>query len=131
MYLFVKLLRSDVSSAEGQDRVFTENSAGNSVPISLSELVLSQIGAYNGGLFAIEARIYHVIEARGCKLIIYLCSEVVDNKKVALDISVNVAVNTAHAGVSKSVIFKVGNHALRTDIIHVVAALYYLACNRT
>ena len=69
MYLFVKLLRSDVSSAEGQDRVFTENSACNSVPISLSELVLSKIRAYHGRLLLIKTGVYHVVKARGRELI--------------------------------------------------------------
>jgi hypothetical protein len=80
--LLIKLLRSDINSAEGQDYVFPENSACDSIPISLAEVVLRKICADDRRLLFIKTRVDDVVETRDSKLITDLSAKVVDNKEV-------------------------------------------------
>ena len=74
----LKLLLSYVLAAEWQNQVLSKHAAGDSVPILLSELLLSQVGADDRGFLAVKTRIEHVIKAGDRELIDYLCPEIVD-----------------------------------------------------
>ena len=57
------LLLSDVGSHKGQNRIFSENSACNSVGILLSHVLTAEIGIDNGCLFSYKTGVDHTVKA--------------------------------------------------------------------
>ena len=82
--------RPDVTALEGEHNVFTQNTAGNSVPVPLAEFILSQIGADNNRLTTIESSIDQIIEHRSGELIIDLGPQIINNQEIAIEITVQI-----------------------------------------
>jgi hypothetical protein len=127
--LFHKLLLSDVNTCKKKGLIFTENSACDSVPVLLSELTLRKVCAENRGKSLIEASIYNVINARNGKLIYHLGSKIVDDKQIAIKVTLNVAALRVHSR-AETAVFVVRNKRNGGSVNNVEASLDNSARNR-
>ena len=76
-------IQTDIFAAEGDDLVFAEQTACQSIPVAFEQFVRGEVGADDGGLAAVHARIDEVVKIGIRMLGLHLCAEVIKQKKVA------------------------------------------------
>ena len=75
---------ADIGPDKHQQMIFTEQAAGNAVPILFAQLLLREIGTDDRRFFSCQPNIDHIINAGQRKLVDDLGTQIVDDEQIAV-----------------------------------------------
>ena len=85
--LLIQLLHTDVFAGEAENGELTEETGRNAIGVTRSDIPAGEIGVDDYGAGVICAGVYKIVEAGNAELIVLLCTEIVDDQQIAVEIT--------------------------------------------
>ena len=123
-------LFADIHAVKRDYAVLADEAAGDAVVVDLAQLRRCEIGADDGRLLQIQARVEHVIKAGQRKLVADLCAEVIDDEQIALGVALGVVTVALRQAVAEPTALEIRDHPHRAVVKYIISALDHHACHR-